>query len=701
MQRLWSALLLIVAYEGTRYVARALGMGPGAGVLAGLVYALSPRLLGAVGVLSGEILPSAVLPWAVLPLVLARSGRLSPRQAGLWCGVAVLCMSGVNGAGVAAVVPLLAAFALTRLGSPEGRRLAAWWVAGVAAACAWWAVPLLLLGRYSPPFLDFIETSDATTRTTGWSNSVRGDDHWLAYFSLGDQPWWPGAQQLATTPLLVVAAGVVAALGLFGLAHREMPGRGPLLASALVGLLCLTAGNDAAWGSLVDGPVRELLDGGLAPLRNVHKIDPIVRLPLALGFAHASGLVMRRLARSTDARGWVAVILVAVVVAGGAPLATNAMRMPGYTAIPRAWDQAATYLAEQPDSRTLVVPSSGFALQSWGWSIDEPMQGVGNSPWATRSQVPLAPGPTVRYLDTIERRIASGEGGAALADLLARGAITHVVLRRDLDPTRTDSVPVERAESALVNTPGLVRVASFGRSGFGAQALIDVYEVEDPLLDVSLADASALVTLDGAPDDVLIALETGAIHRDTPVVVSADLTGGARIVADGYRRVERQFGRVHDAVSEVKSRQDPWRTDRLIKDYPGAPGVPLSTSEVLNAGTPALHVQASSSQGYADEIGPVRPEFGPQSAFDGNGDTEWRSALFEPPEDQWLDIRLDQSVAGGTMTAQFEDGNAARVTRVRLRAWTAEGVTVKEYGVPRYRAAAGTTAASAGVPHPA
>ena len=45
--------------------------GAGPGVLAGLAYALSPRLLGAVGILSGEVLPSAVLPWVVLPLVLA------------------------------------------------------------------------------------------------------------------------------------------------------------------------------------------------------------------------------------------------------------------------------------------------------------------------------------------------------------------------------------------------------------------------------------------------------------------------------------------------------------------------------------------------------------------------------------------------------------------------------------------------------
>ena len=54
-----------------------------------------------------------------------------------------------------------------------------------------------------------------------------------------------------------------------------------------------------------------------------------------------------------------------------------------------------------------------------------------------------------------------------------------------------------------------------------------------------------------------------------------------------------------------------------------------------------LLVTASSSQGYADELGAVGPEFGPQSAVNGNGTTQWRSGSFEPPDQQWLDLRLE------------------------------------------------------------
>jgi arabinofuranan 3-O-arabinosyltransferase len=146
-------------------------------VLGGLCYALSPRLLGAVGVLSWEVLPTAVLPWVLLPLVLGLSGRLSARSAGLLSGAAVLCMSGVNATGTLAALPIAFLVAAGRLRRRGGVALLGWWLLGTGLACAWWVGPLLL-GRYSPPFLEFIETAAATTFPTGWANSLRGADHW-------------------------------------------------------------------------------------------------------------------------------------------------------------------------------------------------------------------------------------------------------------------------------------------------------------------------------------------------------------------------------------------------------------------------------------------------------------------------------------------------------------------------------------------
>ena len=94
------------------------------------------------------------------------------------------------------------------------------------------------------------------------------------------------------------------------------------------------------------------------------------------------------------------------------------------------------------------------------------------------------------------------------------------------------------------------------------------------------------------------------------------------------------------------------------------PGVPLATAEYV-AG---LQVRASTSQGYAEEFGPVLPEYGPHAAVDGDPGTEWRSGSLEPPDEQWLAGRPRDARPGGTLTVQFERrSQAAQVTRVRVR----------------------------------
>jgi arabinofuranan 3-O-arabinosyltransferase len=667
-QRMWSALLLVAAYEGARRVARALGIPWSAALLGGLCYSLSPRLLGAVGILTGEVLPTAVLPWVVLPLVLALTGRMTARRAGLLSGVAVLFMSGVNATGTLAALPVAFLIAASRLRRPGGAALLGWWGLGTVLACAWWIGPLLLLGRFSPPFLDYIETAAATTRPTGWANSLRGAEHWVAYHTVGGQGWWPGANALVTSaPLALLALGV-AAFGLVGLLHRRMPLRMPLTLSLLVGLVCLTVGNPAVLGSVVDEPVRALLDGPLAALRNVHKVDPLVRLPLALGVAHGSALVLARVQllvsrhgserHASAGRRVLVGVLATVLLVGAAPLFTGGLRTPGWTEVPRAWTQAAAYLDDRPDSRALVVPGSGFGVQTWGWTIDEPIQGLTDSAWVARSQSVMAPGQTVRVLDAIERRLAAGQGSAALAGYLARAGVTHVVLRRDLDQAATRAADVDRTERALLDSPGVRREADFGSSGFADQAMITVFSVADPLPRASLVDAADVVTLDGGPEDVLTALDGGLLSPAQAVVVGGT-EEPADLVTDGFRSIERQFGRLHDAVSAVMTASDSARQGRRVADYPGAPAVDPAVADFVAVDD----VSASSSQGYADVFGPVRPAYGPAAAFDGRAETAWRSGVYDPPVGQWLDVDLARPVSGGALHVTFLDDTASATVR--------------------------------------
>ena len=110
-----------------------------------------------------------------------------------------------------------------RCGSPpEGpAKLAAarfaTWLAAVVAVALWWLIPLALLGRYSPPFLDWIENARVTTAFASPFEAVRGTTPWLNYLSGPAGPAWPAGWQFVTLPALVVATTMLAALGLAGL----------------------------------------------------------------------------------------------------------------------------------------------------------------------------------------------------------------------------------------------------------------------------------------------------------------------------------------------------------------------------------------------------------------------------------------------------------------------------------------------------
>jgi arabinofuranan 3-O-arabinosyltransferase len=695
VQRLWSALILVAAYEGARRLYRAFRQDVGSWlpIVAGLAYAFSPRLLGLSGVLSAEVLPTAVLPWVVLPLVHALHGRMSPTRGALLSGCAVLFMGGVNAVENLATLPLPVLLLACSLASPVGRRLAAWWVLATALACAWWLLPLLVLGKYSPPFLDYIETSVATTRPLGWVNAVRGADHWLGFITVSGEKWWPGAFDLATDPLLIGVTAVVAALSLAGLFHPTMPARLPLALSAVLGFVLLTIGRHGELGSPLDGSVRSLLDSSLALLRNVHKVDPLVRLPFALGFAHAVGLLVARSSRASGLRARVGRFAprlavgaaCAVLLVSAQPMFAGHLRKPGWDSVPQAWQQAADYLSEHAHGRrALVLPGSGFGQQTWGWTIDEPIQGVARTPWVSRSQVPLVPGPTIRFLDSLEERIQDGRGSPALAASLARAGISYIVVRRDLDLFASDAPSPARVDQALERSAGLLPVASFGSTGFGDQALISIYSVLRETPQVQAVETDSVATLAGGSEDVISLLEAGALDPARPTVVTpSDDQDAPDLVGDGYRRRERQFGRLRDSVSQVMAASESYRNDRRAHDYPGVAG----TRRVAAVYPDISGLSASSSSGYADTLGPVRPELGPYSAVDGSDTTYWRSAPFEDPRGQWLEVRLKQPqpLSHVDVTVGVDGYSGVPVRRIRVDAGgqVSEQVVDPETGVVR------------------
>ncbi len=663
-QRLWSALVVVAACEGMRRVARALDLPPSAAFLGGLVFAFSPRLIGTSGVLTGEALPGALAPWALLPMLLVTRGRLAARPAVVLSAAAVIAMGGVNAVETgAALVP--AGVVALWAGS---RRLIAWrllaaWVGLIAAATLWWTVPLLALGRYSPPFYEYVESATTTTSLVGWSEAVRGDSHWLSWAVLADgRPWWPAAHALATGPVYVVVSALVSAAGLVGLARWRSRYRVPFAFTAAAGLAVLTVAHGGTAGSPLAGSARAALDGVLQIFRNVHKFDPSVRLAVAVGvaalFAEVVGRVDARTSAGATGR-WVVVPACVVLVLGG-PYLLNDSRTPGWSAIPSSWTQARAWLTAHPTQRgILILPASGFAIQTWGATLDEPALALDVRHRVALTQAPLLPGQSLRFLSALTTSIGTARARSVAAELAGAG-VEYVVLRGDLDRVETGTPSPALSEIALA-AAGVEKVASFGAD---TVAPVTVYRVHrhEPLLRASPVDQ--VLTVAGEPESVLALQDAGLANG--PVVLAGE-PGWDRtpdVVTDGAQRRERQFGTLYETRSVVMQANEPYRVERAAHDYPGVPDARQVVAEY--DGLESL--RASSSRGYADTFGEVVPAEGPAAAIDQNPATRWVTSPATVPTSQWLRLtfRGERRVRQVTVRPVVGDPALVPVRRIEV-----------------------------------
>jgi arabinofuranan 3-O-arabinosyltransferase len=706
IQRLWWALVMVVAYAGVIKLSGKLGIGtPFARTVAAVAFAVSPRVLTELGTISAEAWPTAVAPWVLVPLVGLAHGQSIRRSVAL-SAVAVGCAGGINATAVFAVVPM--AVLWLALLNPLRRRLVALagWVAAVAAATAWWVVPLLLLGRYSPPFLDYIETARSTTRITDLVTVARGTSHWLAYLGGPYGPLLPAGFRLATETTLIAATLAVAAIGVIGLARPGLPHRRFLVLSLLVGLALVGMGHVTAIDGGVAAVVRDFLDGAGAPLRNVHKFDVIVRLPLVLGLAHLLGLAARTAA--TAGRGpsaarlrsaaLTATAVVAVVgvatpaVAGSIPTHGSYDKVPGY------WHEATAWLdAHAGRDHVLVVPGARFPTYLWGRPSDEITQPLMSRSWAVRSGIPLTPPSTIRLLDSIESALATGTGSRGLADVLARSGVRYVLVRSDLDYGRSASVRPMVVRQALARSPGLERVAAFGPIRGGDELLdhtytdrgldvpvrsLEVFEVNRPVAHVVAYDASAVTTVTGGPEALLDLAATGELPS-APAVLAGDRPAGRSVgrlaITDTLRRREVAFGLGQDSTSGTLGATEEYRIDGPAHDYL-PPWGPEHLTVARYRGVES--VTASNSWAQLEPLVGSRPEHLPYAAMDGDPDTSWRTPPSAPVTGQWLEVGLTAATVVPEVRLRFDPEADFLPTAVTVRAGLAEAtVEVTELAV--------------------
>jgi len=682
IQRLWWSLILCVAFVGVWRLARALGIGaPWARFAVALLYAVSPRMLSEVSITSIEVWPMAMAPWVLLPLVIP-----SPRS-WLWrisrSALAFALIGGVNAVATGAALILPTLWFLTR--RLDRRTLVAGvaWLGLVMAVSLWWFLPLLQLGRYSPPFLDWIENASVTTGTASVFESLRGTSPWLGFLAGPAGPSWPAGWQFVTLPLLIVGTTVVATAGLVGLAVRSTPHRRFLTIAVAVGLLLLTLGHSGAAGSPLAGPLQDLLDGSLAGLRNTHKFELVVRLPLILAAAQALTVGGERLRAMRLPRLLAPVLVTSLVVLVTAPAIVGGTARPeGYVAIPAHWYQAAAWLDRQSSPGTvLVVPAASFADFDWGSTKDEPLQALMRRPFAVRDGVPLGSAGSTRLLDEIQSQLGQGMGGVGLRSLLVRAGVRYVVARNDLrlDAQGDPSIALHQslAES------GITRVAQFGPpTGSRVDDLtltvdertlvpypsVEIFDV-GAAQEVSVVPRSRLVTATAGPEDVgglaeLYGVAGAAVLGSDSQGHENLLAGAPDVLTDGQRRREVFFGRATHNTSAVLAIDDPGRSPRPSLGYVSDENAGVTTLSWSGVES----VRTSSSASDANATLRLGTAYSPAAAVDGDRGTRWVSGRFGVAAGEWLLVRftkpVDVRTIGLELSTQTPVGAAVRSVAV-------------------------------------
>ncbi|WP_421958312.1 DUF3367 domain-containing protein [Prescottella subtropica] len=715
-QRLWWALLITAGFWGVVRVAEALGIGSRSSrIVAAVAFALSPRVLTTLGSISSESLPMMLAPWVLLPVILATTPGRGPgtgrslRVLAAQSAVAVAFMGAVNAVATAAACLVAGLWWIVHRPDRRWWVFTAWWIPCLLLATLWWIVPLLLLSRVSPPFLDFIESSGVTTQWTSLTEVLRGTDSWTPFVS----PERVAGTVLVTEPVAVVATGLIAAAGLAGLCMRRMPAKGRLTLILLVGIAGLGAGYVGDLGSPIAEQVRAFLDGTGAPLRNVHKLEPLVRLPLVLGLAHLLARVP--LPGSVPWRRWrsafahperqptvavTSVLLVALTLTTSLVWTGRLAPRGAYDAVPSYWHDAARWLSDHASGttgadaeRALVVPGAPFGTQVWGLTRDEPLQALASTPWAVRDAVPLVPPGAIRALDSVQRIISDGRPSDGLADTLLAQGVRYVVVRNDLDPDTSRSARPILVHRTISGSPGLEKVARFGDDIAPATAAddivadsglrpaypaIEIYRVTSPTGPTPppgpyTVDLDAVPVVQGGSESLLRLAGNGTVTVTGPALLASDadragLPVGEVTVTDTPTDRETDFGQVDNHSSALRSPDDARRTHNAVADYP-VPGAHLVEGEWSGA-----TLTVSSSAADATQLGGTAPGSGPAATVDGDPATAWLSNGLETARGQWLRADLDTPITSGML--HVTTSPAAFGTPVKwIRIETANGST--------------------------
>ncbi len=622
-QRLWWTLILGLSFSGFYRLAGTLRLP--SPILGAAAYALSPRILTTLGAISSEAWPVALVPWIVEPLVRAKPalGRAI---------IAVACLGAVNAtATIAACIPGGFVLLFRHRWVDFGHFLI-----GSILVSMWWLVPLATMGRLSPPFTDYIENAHITTGNLNGVQVLRGATSWTPFV---DSERLAG-HVLALNPILVLATVAVAAAGIAGL--KRMRGQGMWITLLLIGVIILCGSHY----------VTGFLDGPGALLRNVHKFDPLVRLPLCIGIACLSVHWHKLLYIATA---------LAVVMASSPAWSLRLAPRGTFQEVPSYVYETADWLnTHGENTRTLIYPPVRFARQDWGWTRDEPLQPLLEVPWIARDAVPLVNPEAIRGLDGVMDSLQDGSF-AALPQL----GVGLIAVRHDVGQ-RAGTELVDAAEEQ-----GLT-VHSFGK--------IDVIEI-DPERGASVVDQPIDQVLGGGESLALINEVLGYEPRQ---LTSAPEQ--AQIITDTPLAIARNYGTGQHSGLLARREEAPDIKNPVI-DYPSqAPKLWLrETGGTVTAGPNAAD---------AGSIYGPRTNHSPTAAVDGFAGTafygDWLS--LDPENDDVRTLKLQIRGRSGDLLVNgtrvfMREGETAELRvdelPVRIIPGPGQGIAEADMGIRR------------------